>query len=220
MMRPRVLVVDDDSAILRMLVRTLQAGGYETAEACDGASALIRAEESTPDVIVLDVVMPGMDGLAVSRRLREKGNLVPILFLTARDAVADRVAGLDAGGDDYLIKPFSTDELEARMRALLRRGRTQNQISYGDLTVDTAARTASRSGRELKLTGREAALLGLLVNRAGQVVSREQALAAVWGEGRLPTANTVDRYIAYLREKLGDPPLIHTVRGVGFQLRQ
>ncbi len=219
-MRPRVLVVDDDSAILRMLVRTLQAGGYETTEAGDGASALVRAEETTPDVIVLDVVMPGMDGLAVSRRLREKGNLVPILFLTARDSVPDRVAGLDAGGDDYLVKPFSTDELEARMRALLRRGRTQNQISYGDLTVDTAARTASRAGRELKLTGREAALLGLLVNRAGQVVSREQALAAVWGEGRLPTANTVDRYVAYLREKLGDPPLIHTVRGVGFQLRQ
>ena len=203
-----------------MLVRTLQAGGYETTEAGDGASALVRAEETTPDVIVLDVVMPGMDGLAVSRRLREKGNLVPILFLTARDSVPDRVAGLDAGGDDYLVKPFSTDELEARMRALLRRGRTQNQISYGDLTVDTAARTASRAGRELKLTGREAALLGLLVNRAGQVVSREQALAAVWGEGRLPTANTVDRYVAYLREKLGDPPLIHTVRGVGFQLRQ
>ena len=203
-----------------MLVRTLQAGGYDTTEAGDGASALVRAEETTPDVIVLDVVMPGMDGLAVSRRLREKGNLVPILFLTARDSVPDRVAGLDAGGDDYLVKPFSTDELEARMRALLRRGRTQNQISYGDLTVDTAARTASRAGRELKLTGREAALLGLLVNRAGQVVSREQALAAVWGEGRLPTANTVDRYVAYLRHKLGDPPLIHTVRGVGFQLRQ
>ena len=219
-MRPRVLVVDDDSAILRMLVRTLEAEGYETDAASDGATALVRAEASVPDVIVLDVAMPGMDGLAVSRRLREKGQRVPILFLTARDAVADRVAGLDAGGDDYLVKPFATDELEARLRALLRRGRTRNRISYGDLTVDADARTASRGGREVRLTGREAALLTLLVNRAGEVVSREQALAAVWGEGRVPTVNTVDRYVAYLRQKLGDPPLIHTVRGVGFQLRQ
>ena len=203
-----------------MLVRTLEAEGYDTTEASDGASALVRAEACTPDVIVLDVVMPGMDGIAVSRRLREKGDHVPILFLTARDAVSDRVAGLDAGGDDYLVKPFATDELEARLRALLRRGRTRNHVSYGDLTVDTAARTASRGGRELKLTGRETDLLALLVNRAGQVVSREQALAEVWGNGRVPTANTVDRYIAYLRHKLGDPPLIHTVRGVGFQLRQ
>ena len=220
MMRPRVLLVDDDAAILRMLVRTLEAEGYETDAASDGPSALVRAEASVPDVIVLDVAMPGMDGLAVSRRLREKGQRVPILFLTARDAVADRVAGLDAGGDDYLVKPFATDELEARLRALLRRGRTRNRISYGDLTVDAEARTASRGGREVRLTGREAALLTLLVNRAGEVVSREQALAAVWGEGRVPTANTVDRYVAYLRQKLGDPPLIHTVRGVGFQLRQ
>ncbi len=220
MMRPRVLLVDDDSAILRMLVRTLEAEGYETDAASDGPSALIRAEASVPDVIVLDVAMPGMDGLAVSRRLREKGQRVPILFLTARDAVSDRVAGLDAGGDDYLVKPFATDELEARLRALLRRGRTRNRISYGDLTVDADARTASRGGREVRLTGREAALLTLLVNRAGEVVSREQALAAVWGDGRVPTANTVDRYVAYLRQKLGDPPLIHTVRGVGFQLRQ
>ena len=220
MMRPRVLLVDDDAAILRMLVRTLEAEGYETDAASDGPSALVRAEASVPDVIVLDVAMPGMDGLAVSRRLREKGQRVPILFLTARDAVADRVAGLDAGGDDYLVKPFATDELEARLRALLRRGRTRNRISYGDLTVDAEARAASRGGREVRLTGREAALLTLLVNRAGEVVSREQALAAVWGEGRVPTANTVDRYVAYLRQKLGDPPLIHTVRGVGFQLRQ
>ncbi len=219
-MRPRVLVVDDDPAILRMLVRTLAADGYETGEAPDGAAALVRAEEWAPDAIVLDVLMPGMDGLAVARRLREKGDHVPILFLTARDAVSDRVAGLDAGGDDYLVKPFATDELQARLRALLRRGRTGGRLTYGDLTVDPRARTAVRGDRDLHLTGREAALLSLLVERAGQVVSRDQALSIVWSEGRRPTANTVDRYVAYLRVKLGDPPLIHTVRGVGFQLRR
>jgi two-component system response regulator MprA len=203
-----------------MLVRTLQADGYSTDEAADGASALVRAEAWAPDMIVLDVVMPGMDGLAVARRLRDKGDKVPILFLTARDAVSDRVEGLDAGGDDYLVKPFATDELQARIRALLRRGRTGGRLSYGDLTLEPDARVATRGGRRLQLTGREAELLTLLVQRAGLVVTREQALIAVWGEGRLPTANTVDRYVAYLRVKLGDPPLIHTVRGVGFQLRQ
>ena len=145
---------------------------------------------------------------------------MPILFLTARDAVPDRVAGLDAGGDDYLVKPFATDELEARLRALLRRGRTRERRLL--------RRSDRRHRRPYRFTRRPRARadrprgrpFALLVNRAGQVVSREQALAAVWGEGRLPTANTVDRYVAYLRSKLGDPPLIHTVRGVGFQLRQ
>ena len=219
-MRPRVLVADDDPAIVRMLVRTLDAAGYEVSEARDGAGALVRAEASAPDAIVLDVVMPGMDGLAVARRLREKGDRVPILFLTARDAVADRVSGLDAGGDDYLVKPFAPDELEARLRALLRRTVTGERVSYGDITVDPAALRASRGGRDLQLTGRESALLALLVRHAGRVVSRERALAEVWGDGRVPTANTVDRYIAYLRRKLGDPVVIRTVRGVGFQLRQ
>ncbi len=219
-MRGRVLVVDDDPAILRMLIRTFNAEGYETAEAADGSAALVRAEAWAPDVIVLDLVMPGMDGLAVTRRLREKGDRVPILLLTARDAVSDRVTGLDAGADDYVVKPFATDELTARLRALLRRGSNGGRLSYGDLTVDPDARMAVRGERTLHLTGRESALLALLVERAGQVVTRRQALAAVWGDGRVPTANTVDRYVAYLRVKLGDPPLIHTVRGVGFQLRQ
>ena len=147
-MEPRVLVVDDDPAILRMLARTLRAAGYETAEACDGPSALVLAEECAPDVVVLDVVMPGMDGLAVSRRLREKGDCVPILLLTARDAIADRVAGLDSGADDYLIKPFSTDELEARLRALLRRGRRVISGHTG------ASRSTQCPGRRRAAVGR------------------------------------------------------------------
>src|SRR6476646_646616 len=210
----RILVVDDDPAIRRLLERTLQAEGYDTRTAPDGGAALAIAESWPPHAIVLDVVMPGVDGHAVARRLRDKGDAVPILLLTARDEVSDRVAGLDAGADDYLVKPFAPDELAARLRALLRRGNPPQSrpVSHGDLTVDPATRTASRAGTSIALTGREAALLALLV-------SRDEALTIVWGDGRLPTANTVDRYVAYLRRKLGPPPLIHTVRGVGFVLR-
>jgi two-component system, OmpR family, response regulator MprA len=218
--RPRVLVVDDDPAIERMLARTLRAEGYDIATVSDGGAALARIERWAPDVVVLDVLMPGLDGTAVTRRLREKGDAVPILMLTARDAVDDRVCGLDAGADDYLVKPFATDELTARVRALLRRGRAPARMSYADLTVDLEARTAVRGERELSLTGREMALLSLLLGRPGQVVTREHALSAVWGEGRIPAHNSVDRYIAYLRAKLGHPELIHTVRGVGFVLRR
>ncbi len=217
----RILVVDDDPSIRRMLERTLQAEGYDTRTAADGGAALATAESWPPHAIVLDVVMPGVDGHAVARRLRNKGDAVPILLLTARDEVSDRVAGLDSGADDYLVKPFAPDELAARLRALLRRGNPpqSRSVSHGDLTVDPATRTASRGGTSIALTGREAALLALLVSHAGQVVSRDEALTTVWGDGRLPTANTVDRYVAYLRRKLGPPPLIHTVRGVGFVLR-
>jgi two-component system response regulator MprA len=216
----RVLIVDDDPAIVRMLERTLRAEGYDTATAGDGGSALARAEAWAPDAVVLDVMMPGLDGMAVSRRLRDKGSAVPILLLTARDAVADRVAGLDAGADDYLVKPFAADELTARLRALLRRGQAEGVVSYGDLSIDPATRVAHRGDAELELTGREADLLLLLLRNAGKVVTREQALREIWGGGRLPTANTVDRYVAYVRAKLGPPQVIHTVRGVGFQLRR
>ncbi|MDX6630842.1 MAG: two-component system, OmpR family, response regulator MprA [Gaiellales bacterium] len=199
-----------------MLARTLEAEGYGVTVAADGGSALVEIERSAPDLILLDVTMPGIDGLGVTRRLRGKGDALPVLLLTARDAVADRVAGLDAGADDYLVKPFATDELLARVRALLRRGRAGGDLlSAGDVTLDLQERAASRGGRDLALTPREADLLELLLRNARGVVSREQALQHVWGEGGA-TANAVDRYVAYLRRKLGEPPVIRTVRGVGF----
>ena len=201
-----------------MLARSLEAAGYAVTVAADGGSALVEIERSAPDVILLDVTMPGIDGLGVARRVRGRGAAIPILLLTARDAVADRVAGLDAGADDYLVKPFATDELLARIRALLRRGQAAgNLLSVGDVTLDVRERAASRAGRDLALTPREADLLELLLRNARGVVSRDQALEHVWADSGA-TANAVDRYVAYLRRKLGDPPLIRTVRGVGFVL--
>jgi two-component system response regulator MprA len=216
----RVLIVDDDAAIVRMLARTLQAEGFETSTAGDGGSALARAESFVPDAIVLDWMMPGMDGPAVARRLRAKGDPVPILMLTARDAVPDRVEGLEAGADDYLVKPFETVELVARIRALLRRGQVVRVVSHGDLQVDPDALVAVRAGRRIDLTPREAELLALLVRSAGRVVSRGEALAEVWADGPRPTENAVDQHITYLRAKLGKPSLIQTVRGVGFVVRR
>lgn len=214
----RVLIVDDDAGVRRMLARSLEAEGYLIALAADGGSALVEMERCAPDLILLDVSMPGIDGLAVARRVRGKGDSVPILLLTARDALPDRVSGLDAGADDYLVKPFATDELLARMRALLRRGRPAGELlSVGDVTLDLRERSASRAGRDLALTPREADLLELLLRNARGVVSRDQALAHVWRGGGA-TSNAVDRYVAYLRKKLGDPPIIRTVRGVGFVL--
>ncbi|HET6849183.1 MAG TPA: response regulator transcription factor [Gaiellales bacterium] len=219
-MPSRVLIVDDDAAIVRMLRRTLEAEGFETATAGDGGAALARAERFVPDVIVLDRVMPGLDGLAVARRLRSKGDGTPILMLTARDAVSDRVDGLEAGADDYLVKPFETVELVARIRALLRRSQPPRVVTLGELRVDPDALTAERAGRRIDLTPREAELLALLVRSAGRAVSRDEALAEVWHDGPRPTGNAVDQHITYLRAKLGDPPLIETVRGVGFVIRR
>jgi two-component system response regulator MprA len=212
-----VLLVDDDAPILRMLERTLSAEGYAVRAVADGGAALAAVERSLPDVIVLDVAMPGLDGLAVTRRLRDKGLAVPILLLTARDAIEARVAGLDAGADDYRVKPVDAAELAARVRALLRRNQPPGgHRAFADLQLDADAGTARRGGRAIDLTRREAALLELLLRNARGVVSRELALERVWdGDGSL---NVVDRYVAYLRRKLGDPPLIHTVRGVGFRL--
>ena len=210
-----ILVVDDDAPIRRMLDRTLTAEGYAVATAADGGEALAAVERSTPDLLVLDVGMPGVDGLAVSRRLRAKGLAVPVLLLTARDSVPDRVAGLDAGADDYLVKPFATEELLARVRALLRRGKAPEELlAFADVTLDPATRVAQRRGRALTLSEREADLLALLLRNARRVVTREQAILEIWqGDA---TENVVDRYVSNLRRKLGQPPLIDTVRGVGF----
>jgi two-component system, OmpR family, response regulator MprA len=211
-----ILVVDDDASIRRMLVRALVAEGYHVDVAADGGSALAAIEKTLPDAIVLDVAMPGLDGLAVARRLRGKGLAVPVLLLTARDAVTDRVAGLDAGADDYLVKPFATEELLARVRALLRRGREpEDLLALDDLVLDLETRTATRGTTVLTLSRRETDLLELLLRHPRRVVSREQAVNEIWGAASL---NVVDRYVSNLRRKLGDPPLIETIRGVGFVL--
>ena len=214
-----VLVVDDDPPIRRMLERTFSAEGYHVETAVDGGEALAAVERSVPDLLVLDVAMPGIDGLAVSRRLRGRGLAVPILLLTARDAVPDRVAGLDAGADDYLVKPFASEELLARGRALLRRGNEPGELlAFGDLVLDVRARSARRGENEIHLSAREAELLELLLRNPRQVISRALALERVWGGESAATLNAVDRCVSYLRRKLGDPPLIETVRGVGFML--
>jgi two-component system response regulator MprA len=216
---PTILVVDDDAPIRRMLLRTLEAEGYAVDSAADGGAGLAAVERAVPDLLVVDVTMPGVDGLALCRRLRAKGLAVPILLLTARDAVADRVAGLDAGADDYLVKPFAAEELLARVRALLRRGREPNELlAFSDVVFDVQARTARRGGRELGLSSREADLLELLLRNPRRIVRRELALERVWGSPGAASFNAVDRYVSYLRRKLGEPALIETVRGAGYRI--
>jgi two-component system response regulator MprA len=214
-----VLVVDDDAPIRRMLERTLAGEGYDVSSAADGGEALVSVERSVPDLVVLDVAMPGIDGVAVCRRIRGKHVTVPILLLTARDGVDERVAGLDAGADDYLVKPFAVEELLARIRALLRRGHEPAEtLTYADVVLDVGSRSARRGGRELGLSPREADLLELFLRNPRQVVSRELALERVWGSVAAASLNAVDQYVSYLRRKLGEPPLIETIRGTGFVL--
>jgi two-component system response regulator MprA len=213
----RILVVDDDPAVLRMLVRTLRAEGHEVEAAPDGGAALAAVERHAPDAVVLDVAMPGLDGLAVCRRLRAGGLTAPVLLLTARDAVADRVAGLEAGADDYLVKPFAVEELLARLAAIRRRGTARGGVlAVGPLRLDARAREVRRDGRAIELTDRETALLELLMRESRTVVTRERALDEIWGAAAVE--NVVDRYVSELRRKLGGPGLIRTVRGVGFVL--
>ena len=217
-----VLVVDDDAPIAASLRRALEYAGHRVTVAGDGPGALAAAARERPDLVVLDVMLPGLSGLAVCRRLREQAHEVLILMLTARDATPDRVAGLDAGADDYLVKPFAYEELLARVRALLRR-RTPAppaELSFADVALDLAAREARRGGRPLPLTALEFDLLRHFLENPRQVFSRNQLLAAVWGSDLATTSNLVDVYVGYLRAKLGEPRLLHTVRGVGYVLRQ
>lgn len=202
-----------------MLQRTFAAEGYRVEAVADGGAALASVERAVPDLLVLDVAMPGLDGLAVCRRLRGRGIAVPILLLTARDAVPDRVSGLDAGADDYLVKPFAFEELLARARALLRRDAEPSELlAFDDLVLEVSTRSVRRGGREIALSAREAALLELLLRNSRQVISRALALERVWGSQSAATMNAVDRCVSNLRRKLGDPPLIQTVRGIGFML--
>jgi two-component system response regulator MprA len=228
----RILIVDDEPAVREALQRSLAFEGYDTEVAVDGADALERAESCRPDLIVLDIQMPRMDGLTVARRMRAAGRTTPILMLTARDTVGDRVTGLDAGADDYLVKPFELDELFARVRALLRRssyaaaaaGADDHEVlAFADLRMDLATREVTRGGRPVELTRTEFTLLEMFMAHPRQVLTREQILKAVWGFDFEPSSNSLDVYVMYLRRKTeagGEPRLVHTVRGVGYVLRQ
>jgi two-component system, OmpR family, response regulator MprA len=221
----RILVVDDEPQLRRALERALKLDGYEVALAPDGEEALVALGAAPYDAVVLDVLMPNRDGLSVCRDLRERGDRTPILMLTARDAVQDRVDGLDAGADDYVVKPFALDELLARLRALLRRtnGGVEGTLSYADLTLDPATREVRRGDRPVELTKTEFALLEHLIRHPRLVLTRSQLFEAVWGYDFGPRSNSLEVYVGYLRRKTeegGEPRLIQTVRGVGYTLRE
>src|SRR3954471_10689257 len=221
----RVLVVEDDPHVREAVERALRFEGYDVTTAVDGNDALLRIEQLTPDAIVLDVLMPGTDGLAVCRILRDRGNHTPVLMLTARHEVSDRVAGLDAGADDYLVKPFALDELFARVRALLRRSSITDGdevLTVGDLVLDPSRRQAWRDGRELELTKTEFDLLELLMFNAGIVVTRDTIYERIWGYDFETSSKSLDVYIGYIRRKTeanDAPRLIHTIRGIGYTVR-
>jgi two-component system response regulator MprA len=226
--KPRVLVVDDDKAVRESLRRSLEFNGYEVALANDGAEALAGIGGLGPDVVVMDVMMPRLDGIETTRALRTARNDVPILVLTARDAVGDRVEGLDAGADDYLTKPFALQELLARLRALLRRavpieGSDAEVLSFSDLTMDLGTREVTRRARDIPLTRTEFTLLEMFMRRPRRVLERSFILEEVWGFDFPTTANSLEVYVGYLRRKTeaeGETRLIHTVRGVGYVLKE
>jgi two-component system response regulator MprA len=217
--------VDDDANVRHSLSRALVLHGFEVQTASDGLTALGMLSAHAPDVVVLDVSMPKVDGLEVCRRLRAAGDPTPVLMLTARETVGDRVAGLDAGADDYLLKPFALEEMLARLRALLRRtgpSDTHVVLRHGDLTLDTGTRRVARGGRSIELTRTEFSLLELLLRSPGQVLTREVISTDVWGYDFGPVSNSIDVYIRYLRRKTeaaGEPRVIQTIRGVGYVLR-
>jgi two-component system response regulator PrrA len=219
-----VLIVDDDPGVLRALGEGLAAEGFEVRMAADGTRALESIAARVPDVVVLDVSMPGMSGLEVVRRLRAEGRAFPVCMLSTRDEVDDRVAGLAAGADDYVVKPFSLGELAARLGALVRlyRGSASRPVDVGEVSIDTAAREVRRGARRLDLTAREFDLLLVLAQHPGQVLSRQQLLELVWGYTWEVESNVVDVFVGYLRRKLeagGESRMLHTVRGSGFVLR-
>jgi two-component system response regulator MprA len=227
----QILVVDDDQAVRDSLKRSLEYSGYEVSTATDGVEALARLAVLRPDAVIMDVMMPRLDGLEATRSLRSAGNDVPILVLTARDAVGDRVDGLDAGADDYLAKPFALDELLARIRALVRRAGTvadsvdpsARNLQFSDLILNTHTREVLRGSRPINLTRTEFALLEAFLTHPRRVLERSWLLNEVWGFDFPTTANSLEVYIGYLRRKTeaeDEPRLIHTVRGVGYVLRE
>ena len=226
--KPRVLVVDDDRAVRESLRRSLEFNGYDVSLASDGAEALAGIAATAPDVVVMDVMMPRLDGLEATRALRTAGNDLPILVLTARDAIGDRVEGLDAGADDYLTKPFALQELLARLRALLRRvvprdDAPDETLTFSDLSMDIATREIRRGDRVIELTRTEFTLLEMFLRRPRRVLERSFILEDVWGYDFPTTANSLEVYVGYLRRKTeaeGEPRLIHTVRGVGYVLKE
>jgi two-component system response regulator MprA len=223
-MNERILIIEDDEAIVKVLRRALMMENYQVDVAYDGESGLTIVRERQPDLIILDLMLPGMDGIEVCQRLRATGN-IPILVLTARDALQDRIEGLDAGADDYMVKPFELGELLARLRALLRRTQQERAVvlTFADLTLDTNTRQALRKGRTINLTAKEYDLLELFMRHPRQVLTRELIFDRVWGYDFGGESNVLDVYIRYLRQKLeaqGEKRLIHTVRGVGYVLRE
>ena len=226
----RILVVDDDRAVRESLRRSLEFNGYVVSLANDGAEALAAIAGAAPDALVIDVMMPRLDGIETTRALRTAGNDLPILVLTARDSVGDRVEGLDAGADDYLTKPFALEELLARLRALLRRAHAapgdeleEEVLTFADLTLNPATREVRRGDRPIELTRTEFTLLELFLRRPRRVLDRSFILEEVWGYDFPTTANSLEVYVGYLRRKTeaeGEPRLIHTVRGVGYVLKE
>jgi two-component system response regulator MprA len=224
-MNERILIIEDDQAILKILQRGLAYEGYTVDTATEGRSGLMLARDHQPDLVILDWMLPGMDGLEVCHRMRTASGSVPILMLTAKDAVQDRIQGLDAGADDYMVKPFNLDELLARVRALLRRTQPDRVpvLKFADLTLDTGSRQASRVNRLVQLTAKEYELLELFLRHPKQVLTREVIFDRVWGYDFGGESNVLEVYIRYLRQKLeegGEIRLIHTVRGVGYVMRE
>jgi two-component system, OmpR family, response regulator MprA len=222
-MRPRLLVVDDDQDVRESLRRALGYAGYAVSTVVNGVDALGTVARTPVDLIIMDVLMPMLDGLDACRALRDRGDDTPVLVLTARDTIDDRVAGLDAGADDYLVKPFALRELIARVNALLRRTQPlRDVVGYADLTLDLTSRVASRAGQPVSLTKIEFSLLELLVRNAEQVLSYDVIMDRVWGYGEAPASNALQVFVAFLRRKLeasGQPRLVHNVRGIGYVLR-